>query len=481
MKITLKQLEILIKAGFTPKINTPSGKEKITDVYRKTGIGYHIKFDDLSELKAAEYHQIKFNNEWICVKDLSVGDCIDGKTIITKKYIDVQDWIDFTIDAYHESYYHDGITHHNSGKSLVLYGLIRFLLDHNYNKILLLVPNVSLCNQLFSDFEDYSSHNNWDTSEFVHTIFSGKEKFTDHPVVLSTWQSMSALLKNKSLSRESKQFFHNFNAVINDEVHTAQSKEISNILNNCIYADTRIGVTGTLNGTKIHSLQLESLFGPIKKVISTKELMDNKQVTELSIKCVVLKHPDHICKEIKGFKYQEELQYIIANPDRNKFIKNLVLSLNGNSLLLYQMVEKHGEILYKMISESKYAKDKKVYFIHGNIKAEEREKIRHAMETEHNVILIGSVGTVSTGTNIRNLHNIIFASPSKSRIRNLQAVGRVLRLSENKHKAILYDIADDLRYKKHTNYTLLHFYERLKIYDDEKFDYKIIKVDIKKD
>ena len=367
----------------------------------------------------------------------------------------------------------------SSGKSAILYCIVRFLLDHNCDRILLLVPNVSLCSQLFSDFEDYSSANGWETSDFVHTIFSGKEKFTHHPVVLSTWQSMSALLKNRSLMRESREFFNNFNAVINDEVHTAQSKEISNILNNCIYADRRIGVTGTLNGTKIHSLQLESLFGPITKVISTKELMDKKQVTELGIKCLVLKYPENISKSIKGLKYQEELDYIISNGDRNKFIKNLVLSLKGNTLLLYQMVEKHGEVLYKMISESKYAKDKKVYFIHGNIKAEEREKIRHAMEKEHNVILIGSVGTVSTGTNIRNLHNIVFASPSKSSIRTKQAIGRVLRLAENKHKAILYDIADDLRYKKHTNYTMLHFYERLKIYDEEKFDYKIVKVDLK--
>jgi superfamily II DNA or RNA helicase len=135
--------------------------------------------------------------------------------------------------------------------------------------------------------------------------------------------------------------------------------------------------------------------------------------------------------------------------------------------------------LYDLISNSKYAKDKVVYYINGSIKAEQREIIRKSMETQNNVILIGSVGTVSTGTNIKNLHNIVFASPSKSRVRNLQAVGRVLRLNENKEIAILYDIADDLRFKKHINYTMLHFQERIKIYNEEKFDYKIINVDIK--
>ena len=250
------------------------------------------------------------------------------------------------------------------------------------------------------------------------------------------------------------------------------------LFRSCVNADYRVGVTGTLNGQKIHGLQLESLFGPVKKVITTKELIERKQVTDLAIKCLVLKYPEELTKLTKKLKYQQELEYLISNYDRNKFIKNLVLSLKGNTLLLYQYVEKHGDLLYDLISKSKYAVDKKIYYIHGNIKASEREEIRKAMETEHNVILIGSVGTVSTGTNIKNLHNIVFASPSKSRVRNLQAIGRVLRLNENKDKAILYDLAEDLRYKKHQNYTMTHFQERIKIYNEEKFDYKIINVEL---
>jgi superfamily II DNA or RNA helicase len=206
--------------------------------------------------------------------------------------------------------------------------------------------------------------------------------------------------------------------------------------------------------------------------------MDKKQVTQLKIKCVVLKYPETVTKLTKNLKYQEELEFLISNKERNNFIKNLTLSMEGNTLLLYQYVEKHGDVLYDLISNSKHAKGKKVYYIHGNIKATEREEIRKAMETEHNVILIGSVGTVSTGTNIKNLHNIIFASPSKSRIRNLQAIGRVLRLNENKECAVLYDLSDDLRFKKHYNYTMLHFQERIKIYNEEKFDYKLINVDL---
>jgi len=274
---------------------------------------------------------------------------------------------------------------------------------------------------------------------------------------------------------------HNYvvDGAVVQNCHLASAKGISDIVNKCINAKYRVGVTGTLNGSKIHSLQLESLFGPVKQVITTKQLMDNKQVTELDINCLVLKYPEKVCKELKGSKYQDEIQWLIGSSERNNFIKNLVLSMKGNTLLLYQYVEKHGAILYKLISESKHAIGKQVYYIHGGTKPEEREAIRKAMETQNNVILVASIGTTSTGTNIRNLHTIVFATPSKSRIRTLQSVGRVLRLNENKDIAILYDIADDLRVKKHTNYTLLHFQERIKIYSEEKFRFKIKNVELK--
>lgn len=369
----------------------------------------------------------------------------------------------------------------SSGKSLVLYIIIRYLLEHNCEKSLLIVPNTSLCHQLSSDFADYSSHNCWDADENIHLVFAGKDKDSDKGIILSTWQSLqtNSMKSGNGLTKsDAKTYFDQFDLVLCDEAHLASGTEITSILEKCVNAEYRIGVTGTLNGQKIHSLQLESLFGVVKKAITTKELMDNNQVTNLEIKCLVLKYPEEIAKLTQKLKYQEEIAYLILNKERNKFIKNLTLSLKGNTLLLYQFVETHGDVLYEMISNSKHAKDKVVYYINGSIKAEEREIIRKAMETQDNVILIGSVGTVSTGTNIKNLHNIIFASPSKSRVRNLQAIGRVLRLNDNKDKAILYDLADDLRYKKHQNYTILHFKERIKIYNEEKFNYKLINIEL---
>ena len=144
------------------------------------------------------------------------------------------------------------------------------------------------------------------------------------------------------------------------------------------------------------------------------------------------------------------------------------------------MVEKHGEILYNMIKDTKQLGNRKVFFVHGGVDADEREEIRKIMEVENDAIVVASYGTFSTGINIRNLHNIIFASPSKSRIRNLQSIGRGLRKSESKDKASLYDIADDLRHKKHMNYTLKHFVERTKIYNEEQFPFKIYKIGLKK-
>ena len=132
-----------------------------------------------------------------------------------------------------------------------------------------------------------------------------------------------------------------------------------------------------------------------------------------------------------------------------------------------------------MICETEKLGNRKVFFVHGGTTTEDREKLREIVEKEHDAIIVASYGTFSTGVNIRNLHNIIFASPSKSRVRNLQSIGRGLRNSEGKTKATLYDIADDLTYKKHMNFTLRHFVERVKIYKGEQFSFKIYKIGLK--
>ena len=356
-----------------------------------------------------------------------------------------------------------------SGKSFIIYALIRYyshlIKDKSNNKCLLVVPTTSLVEQMYSDFKTYG----WDVKKNCHRLYSGYSNQTDKKVLISTWQSLYKL---------PKKYFEQFGAVFGDEAHLFKSKSLTELmtkLENCKY---RIGLTGTLDGTQTHKLVLEGLFGAVNKVTSTKKLMDKKQLSNLTIRCLILKHTEENSKMVTKGKYQDEVDYLVSSESRNNFLRNLAIKMKGNTLVLFQLVEKHGKKLYEIIKE-KAADDRKVFYIFGGVEADEREAIRGITEKEKDAIIVASYGTFSTGVNIRNLHNIIFASSSKSRIRNLQSIGRGLRLGDNKTNAVLYDIADDLTYKSKENFTLKHFQERVSIYTQEEFDYEIHNVSLK--
>jgi len=349
-----------------------------------------------------------------------------------------------------------------SGKSLILYCIIRHLQIEN-KRGLLIVPNTSLVEQMYKDFQDYG----YDSEQYCHRQYSGKEKHTNKFLTITTWQS---IYKNP------QEYFEQFDFVVGDEAHQFKAKSLATILSGCTNAGYRIGCTGTLDGTQTHRLVLEGLFGPVHQATTTKELMDNKHLAEFKIKCLILKYPETVCKQSRDWDYNTEVDYIVLNKARNEFIKNLVLSLEGNTLILFQFVEKHGKDLHSLIKE--HTKNRHVFFVYGGTDVEVRESIRAITEKEKDAIIVASYGTFSTGVNIRNLHNIVFASPSKSRIRNLQSIGRGLRIGDNKQEATLFDISDDFRIGKHTNYTLKHFVERVKIYDEEKFNYKFYNIDL---
>ena len=350
-----------------------------------------------------------------------------------------------------------------SGKSLILYLILRYL-QQDHQRGLLIVPTTSLVEQMFTDFKSYG----YDSEEYCHRQYSGKEKHTNKFLTITTWQS---IYKNEP------EYFEQFDFVLGDEAHQFKAKSLTTILSNCINSKYRIGTTGTLDGTQTHRLVLEGLFGPVYQATSTAELIEKKQLADFKIKCLILKHPDEICKMARGWDYDAEMDYIVKNNARNKFIKNLALSLEGNTLILFQFVEKHGKELYPMIEAE--AKDRKTFFVYGGTEVADRESIRAITEQEKRTIIVASYGTFSTGINIRNLHNIIFASPSKSRVRNLQSIGRGLRIGDAKEQAVLFDIADDFRIGKFANFTLKHFIERVKIYDDEKFNYKFYNIELK--
>jgi len=409
--------------------------------------GYSYQFED------NKFYGLPFEVNEMISKE-GVKDYISSITHIKPR--------DYQIDAVYDALRYNRkllISPTASGKSFMIYSLVRFFVGMK-KKILLVVPTTSLVEQMYKDFIEYG----WDAENHCHRIYAGRDKTNTNEVTITTWQSVYKLEKS---------FFEDYDVVMGDEAHLFKSKSLITIMNHLHHAKYRFGFTGTLDGTQTHKWVLEGLFGPSYKVTGTKKLIDQGHLATLDIQCLVLKH-----KPQKFDSYEDEIQFLISNEKRSKFISNLAIDLKGNTLVLYARVETHGAILYEMIN-SNVASNRQVFFIHGGVDAEDRELVRKITEEQDDAIIVASYGTFSTGINIKNLHNVIFASPSKSRIRNLQSIGRVLRKGKNKVKAKLYDIADDTTIRSHKNYTLNHFIERVKIYNQEQFNYDIISIQIK--
>lgn len=354
-----------------------------------------------------------------------------------------------------------------SGKSLIIYSICRWHIENN-RKVMILVPTTSLVEQLYADFEDYSHANGFVTRAHVQKLYSGFSREFNKDVLISTWQSVYT---------QPKAWFEQFDVIIGDEAHTFKSKSLVQVMEKMSNIKYRIGTTGTIDDKKVHRLVLEGIFGPVHRVTSSKDLMDQGTLAKLNITCLVLKYDAALRQANKGLKYQEEIDFIISHEPRNKFIRNLAVRCKGNTLVLFNYVERHGSILYEMIS-SKVHEDRKVFFIHGGTDVADREAIRHITEKESDAIIVASFGTLSTGVNIPSIENVIFASPSKSKIRNLQSIGRGLRLKNGKTECNLFDIADDMHWKSTKNHTLNHFAERLKTYSEENFEFKLVEVNL---
>jgi len=407
------------------------------------------------EFKNNKFYGLPFEvNEW--VSEGGVKDYMASITTMKPR--------DYQISAVYDALRYNRkllISPTASGKSFMIYTIVRYFVGSK-KKVLLVVPTTSLVEQMFKDFEEYG----WDAANHCHRIYAGRERVNTNEVTITTWQSVYKLERT---------FFEEYDVVIGDEAHLFKSKSLIGIMDKLHHAKYRYGFTGTLDGTQTHKWVLEGLFGPSYKVTQTKKLIDQGHLATLDIQCLVLKY-----KPQKFENYEDEIQFLIGNEKRNNFIKNLALDIKGNTLILFSRVEKHGAILFDLIN-NQADDNRKIFFVHGGVDAEDREKVREITEGQSDAIIVASYGTFSTGINIKNLHNVIFASPSKSRIRNLQSIGRVLRKGKNKVSAKLYDIADDLTTGSRKNYTLNHFIERVKIYNSENFNYDIVTINIKED
>ena len=348
-----------------------------------------------------------------------------------------------------------------SGKSFIIYNLMRWYLEEHEKAILIVVPTTSLVEQMTKDFHDYG----FDTEENVHKIYSGKDKNTKKRVIVTTWQSVYRL---------GKDWFDAFGCVFGDEVHLFKAKSLATLMDKCTEADYRIGTTGTLDGSQVNKLVLEGLFGGVKRVAWTKDLQEEGTLANLDIEMLLLNYPEKDKEKVQGMKYHEEVEFLCGYEPRNNLIRNLALTQKGNTLVLFAYIEKHGDVLNKLIRE----KTDKIFYVHGQTDTADREAIRGIVEKSDGTIILASLGVFSTGINIKNIHNIIFASPSKSQIRVLQSIGRGLRVADNKQDTKLIDIADNLQVGAKGNFAIRHSASRMKIYDKEKFNYEIHRIEI---
>ena len=356
-----------------------------------------------------------------------------------------------------------------SGKSLIIYLMMRWFLEHHEESACIIVPTTSLVEQLSKDFADYSSADDtFDADILVHKIYSGKEKVSPTArVTITTWQS--AITCQPS-------WFLKYGMVVGDEAHLFKAKSLNKIMSMASQAYIRAGTTGTLDGIACNERVLVGNFGPVYRVTTTKDLIKNKTLSELKINCIILDYDDALKKVVSKLDYASEINVVIEHSQRNRFITNLASTQRGNTLVLFNFVEKHGKPLYALIKEA--AKDRNVYYVSGETPVADREEIRGAVEKDNGAIIVASSATYSTGINIRNLHNIIFAAPTKSQIKILQSIGRGLRIADSGQHTTVYDIADDFSWKKKKNYGLKHAAERVSIYTKEDFDIKIYKVKI---
>ena len=249
-----------------------------------------------------------------------------------------------------------------SGKSYIIYTLARYHVEHG-RKVLIIVPTTSLVSQMSTDFVEYNKNRPLD----IHKIMGGVDKNIEADYTVTTWQSIYKL---------PKQWYEKFDVVMGDEAHLFKAKSLTKILEKTPHIKYRYGFTGTLDDSQTHKLVLEGLFGKCFKVTDTKKLIDDNTLAEFDIKALVLQYANETRQLNKNKNYQEEIDWIVRSEARNKFIRNLAWSLEGNTLILFQFVEKHGQVLEPLLQKD----GKTVHFIHGGVDADVRESVRKTVD-----------------------------------------------------------------------------------------------------
>lgn len=357
------------------KIRMYNGRDKtlyiglLYDLYvfaKKNGYKIVINQDDKNQFKPA----VAFDLEWVDMFN-------SGMSL-------------YALKPYQQSAFEQAIKHNKSlilsptgsGKSFLLYAIIRYLLHcghiNDNQRMLINVPNIGLVNQLLYDFKEYAV-DGFDVEKFVTRAGGDNVEDESKQIVISTWQTSM---------RKPASYFECFNSYALDEAHQATAKEITSIIDKLIFCKFKVGMTGTLDGTDMHELEMRARFGKLYRAATTKQLMDSGDLAKLRICARVIRYSDDDIKELhqtlRGLtavaKYQAEVDYIVNHDGRNKYLMETALETESNTLMLFNFVDKHGKVLLEkmMPLQDKYCK--RVYFIHGGVKGGEREEIRLVLD-----------------------------------------------------------------------------------------------------
>lgn len=436
-----------------------------------------------------ELQKFAFRNDYELIFDFDKEEFVDS--ISEQDIHEFYEKIYSQTDFYPRDYQHNAIkralSHHRgiiqaatgAGKSLTIYSLIRYCMEVLEGDVILVVPNITLVNQMFSDFTDYG----WETvGDEVCVLYTNAVYNENKRVLITTWQSVY---------KREPQFFERFGAIIVDECHSinSSSSSLRTILEKAKYAQYRIGLTATVPTFPADIRTLTGYLGPILSTVTTEELIDRKILSEVKIINCLLKYSAEDVKNCKKMTYPEEVRFVTEHPLRNNFLGFVLKNINSdeNSIVLCDRIE-HLKRIVGYLEEN--FPDRPVEVIRGSVSGKERERIRKSVEGQDGIIIVATYATMSTGVNIPKIHNIFLFSSYKSMFKIYQTIGRGLRKHESKKFLKVWDVVDDLRYKKRKtknqkepigyNYLFDHFKERLTLYDKQNFKYINKSLDIYK-
>ena len=371
-----------------------------------------------------------------------------------------------------------------AGKSLAQYALSRWFVEVEKKKTLIIVPSAGLVEQMYHDFRDDYGWTDIDNhctliyadskdaltqaekNMLIRLSIGEEAKMKD--VVISTWQS---------LVRKDPQFFTIFGAVIVDEAHGAKADELRRVVNQCVNADWKLGVSGTIPDSGLDAALIEGSLGRREEIVRSKELIAKGILTPVEIHSLMLPYDMDLRPFVCRQDYRSEFSLVTGNGSRQQVVDVMInagqITTEQNTLILFK--HKESIDLMKEFIEKNYPQFK-IYIIKGEVKAIDRERYRGEIERSIGNIVLATFGTMKQGVNIKLLHNLMFAEFSKSMYEIIQSIGRILRKHPKKAVARVFDIVDDCSYITRRgagnyteNYAMEHYKQRLSYYMDENF------------